>query len=315
MVSDVAFLADELIQPLAGDGPVAVGIGIHTVIGAGRFAVDGDAEAHRLAVAAGPQHQMQVAGVEAIDDTAAGRIQRGALVGDGPVAGQAPGIQFVDAGLIGVAHVAHRAAGRDEILGARVAEISLRRLDLIHVRGGLGARRADVDEVGGFQLVAGLRQQQLNDALGFVVVAFAEMMVADTAFGIDEVMRRPVVVIERAPDLVVVVDGHRIIDLEIGHCLLDVTDDLLEGEFRRVHADYHKTLVLVFVGPCADVRQRAQAIDAGIGPEIDQHHLALERLARQRRRVQPFHRAVERGHGALHRQHVGHRVRLGAGVF
>ena len=40
----------------------------------------------------------------------------------------------------------------------------------------------------------------------------------------------------------------------------------------------------VFIGPRADVRQRAQAVDAGIGPEIDQHHLAFELRGRERRR-------------------------------
>ena len=44
---------------------------------------------------------------------------------------------------------------------------------------------------------------------------------------------------------------------------------------------------LYFSCPGADVRQRAQAVDAGVGPEIDQHDLAAQRLRRQRRRVEP----------------------------
>ena len=48
-----------------------------------------------------------------------------------------------------------------------------------------------------------------------VVVAFAEMVVADLALGIDEVVRRPVAVVEGAPDRVVVVDRDGIVDLEI----------------------------------------------------------------------------------------------------
>ena len=35
------------------------------------------------------------------------------------------------------------------------------------------------------------------------------------ALGVDEVVRRPVLVVERAPDRVVVVDRDRIVDLEI----------------------------------------------------------------------------------------------------
>ena len=76
--------------------------------------------------------------------------------------------------------------------------------------------------------------------------------------------------------------------------LLHVIDVLLECKFRRMHADHHQALVLVFLRPGANIRNRAQAVDAGIGPEIDQHDLALQILRRQRRRVQPFGRAVER---------------------
>ena len=46
-----------------------------------------------------------------------------------------------------------------------------------------------------------------------------------------------------------------------------------------MHADHDQTLVPVLFGPGADIGDRAQAVDAGIGPEIDQHDLALERLA------------------------------------
>ena len=48
-------------------------------------------------------------------------------------------------------------------------------------------------------------------------------------------------------------------------------------------ADHHKTLVLVLGGPGLHVGDRAQAVDAGVGPEVDQHHLALERIGGQRR--------------------------------
>ena len=65
----------------------------------------------------------------------------------------------------------------------------------------------------GTVVVAGFGEQLLDHALGLVVGAFAEVMVADAALGVDEVVRRPVLVVERAPDRVVVVDRDRIADL------------------------------------------------------------------------------------------------------
>ena len=47
-------------------------------------------------------------------------------------------------------------------------------------------------------------------------------------------------------------------------------------ELRRVHADHHQSLVLVLLGPGADIGQRAQPVDAGVGPEIDEHDLAAQ---------------------------------------
>ena len=67
----------------------------------------------------------------------------------------------------------------------------------------------------------------------------------------------------------------RIGDAEVLDGLADVATSLLEGELRRVHADHHQALILVLLGPGLDVGQRAQAVDAGVGPEVDQHDLAL----------------------------------------
>jgi hypothetical protein len=48
-----------------------------------------------------------------------------------------------------------------------------------------------------------------------LVASFAEVLAADEAFGVDEIERRPVVVVERAPDVVVVVDRDRVVDLSL----------------------------------------------------------------------------------------------------
>jgi hypothetical protein len=55
-------------------------------------------------------------------------------------------------------------------------------------------------------------EQSLDRALRLLVASFAEVVVADDAVPVDEVERRPVVVVEGAPDLVLVVDGDRLVD-------------------------------------------------------------------------------------------------------
>ena len=53
----------------------------------------------------------------------------------------------------------------------------------------------------------------------------------------------------------------------------------------------------VLRGPRADVRQRPQPVDAGVGPEVDEDDASAESLRRQRLGVEPAGRAVERRPG------------------
>ena len=55
-----------------------------------------------------------------------------------------------------------------------------------------------------------------------------------------------------------------------------VADDVLERELGRVHADDHEARVAVAAVPRLQVRQRADAVHAGVGPEVDQHDLAAQ---------------------------------------
>src|SRR5580658_2587498 len=91
----------------------------------GGGAVDGDAEAHGLAVGRGSEDEVQVAGVVAVDHGAIGLVEDRPLAADGPVSRQRPFVEADRAGVIDMAHVVQGAAGRDEVLGASVADISL----------------------------------------------------------------------------------------------------------------------------------------------------------------------------------------------
>src|SRR5205823_10781243 len=69
--------------------------------------------------------------------------------------------------------------------------------------------------------------------------------------------------------------------------LADVRDHMLERELRRVDADDLEAVLVVRGVPRIQVRQRAEAVDARVGPEVDEDNLAAELLRRQRLRVDP----------------------------
>jgi hypothetical protein len=73
--------------------------------------------------------------------------------------------------------------------------------------------------------------------LGLLVASFAELLVADDPVLVDEVERRPVAVIERAPDVVVVVDRDRVLDPSLLDRPPDSVDLVFEGELWRVDPD------------------------------------------------------------------------------
>src|SRR5271154_6688226 len=102
------------------------------------------------------------------------------------------------------------------------------------------------------------------------------MVIADLALRIDEIMRGPVLVVEGFPDGVVAIDGYGISNLQIGYGLGNVGRIFLECEFRGEYANYNEAVGLVFFRPGFDVRNRTQAIDAGISPEICHDYFAFE---------------------------------------
>src|SRR6266498_5623218 len=68
---------------------------------------------------------------------------------------------------------------------------------------------------------------------------------------------------------------------------------MFEGELRRVDADDDQSAPVVRAVPGLYVRQRAQAVDAGIRPEVDQDDLAAQLPERQRLAVDPLRDAGE----------------------
>src|SRR6185312_9783602 len=125
------------------------------------------------------EHEMRVAGVEAVRDATAGPVEYDALTPDRPLAGEGPVVeaQPLEKG-VGAAVV--------EALAAGVAQIGLGRAQLLPVGLGLHAGPFDGDEL------ALDAEQLLDHALRLLVATLAEVMVADDPLPVDEIERRPV---------------------------------------------------------------------------------------------------------------------------
>src|ERR1700689_211352 len=132
-----------------------------------------------------------------------------------------------------------------------------------------------------------LLQESANLLFRFLIRALTEVVEADAPRGIDKVISGPVLIVKSTPDAIVVIHRHGIGDAEILHRFADVRFIFFKGKLWGMNADNYQAAVLVFLIPGPDIRQRAQAIDAGIGPEIDQNHFATKRSRGERRRVNP----------------------------
>jgi hypothetical protein len=77
------------------------------------------------------------------------------------------------------------------------------------------------------------------------------------------------VVVERAPDAVVAVEGDGVLDPHVFHGPANVVDVSLERELGGVDADNDESLVAVLLVPRADVAERPEPVDARVRPEVD----------------------------------------------
>ena len=116
------------------------------------------------------------------------------------------------------------------------------------------------------------------------------------AFRVDQHQGRPGTYFHSLPEHVPRIVDHRMADLVAFRGRGDVSRILLILELRRVYADHHQ-LTGVGLFQLLQLRQDVHAIDAAIGPEIQQHELPAEVLQLQGpRSVDPLQARGKLGH-------------------
>ena len=241
--------------------------------------------------------------METVGDAPAGLVEHGTLPLHRPVAAQAPFVESQRGGHDVATHLVSKGpSGRRRPAAVLVADIGLRRADVGGVGCGLRPGRVHLDRRTSSNGAARLAQQLAYHRLRLVVVALAVVVVADATLCIGDIQRGPVVVAERPPDQKVIVDRDRERKLQLADRAAHIDRVLLERELGRVNADHHETLLLVALGPRANVGDRTQAVDARVGPEVDDDHSSTQALGGQWRRVDPLGRACQRRQKSPDRQ-------------
>src|SRR6267378_6839871 len=92
------------------------------------------------------------------------------------------------------------------MLGTVISRVVLRRLEVAPSGGSLEAARIDRGEIMADAAVSRLEQQLLDDPFRLFVTALAELVMANAPLRIDDIERRPILVIQCVPDREIIVD-------------------------------------------------------------------------------------------------------------
>src|SRR5215218_6010741 len=129
-----AGLADELVQAWFGDRAVALVVDVGPVGGARRLPLDAHAEPHGRPWRGRSHDQVQVPGLDAVDDLPTCLVQHRGLLLDRPVTSKGPMVEGQPCGGgIDMTRVEYCAIRGREVLGALVAEVVLGRPQAVPV--------------------------------------------------------------------------------------------------------------------------------------------------------------------------------------
>nr|WP_292414757.1 site-specific integrase [Mesorhizobium sp.] len=238
-ICDRRLLPDQLEQTLLARCAVALFVNVKPVRSAWWLTIDQDAEFHGGSRRCRPHDKIKITGVKSVRDVAIRLFQRGAVAADYPAAGERPFIQVqLGRGFIEVKLVAHRTARRCKALSAFVTDVVFLRLEIDLVRGRLKATGVDRHQISAYALGASLREQPLNNHFRLFVRALAEMLIANVSLCINKIERRPIIVVEAAPNCALAVHRNRIVDAQCFYLPADVVNVPFKSEFRRMHTDH-----------------------------------------------------------------------------
>src|SRR5712691_8389241 len=121
-----------------------------------------------------------------------------------------------------------------QVAGAVRSEIVFGRTQVAPIGGGLWTGGIDLDQSLRKGIPPSVGQELPDDHFRPLVVTLAESMVTNTTLHVGEIEGGPVIVGERAPDLVGVVHGNRVTDAHVLSRAPDVVELLLELELGCV---------------------------------------------------------------------------------
>ena len=262
-------------------GSITLCVRIDSMVFSRSVAIQHHAKAHRLPVGGWAEDKVQVSCMEAEDDLAPSSFERSRLFMVEPLSSESLLIELEVCRLhVDMIGVSVEAALRREMLSAGIADMRFGRADIFHIGCCLNALSVDAGNGKGHRLPVRFFEQLRNQALRLVILPLAKMRVSHLAFGVDKVVGRPIPIMKGVPDDVVAIDGNGIRDSKLLYGLLDIRHLLFDIELGRMNTDDHKSTVFVLVGPGAEIRDRPNAVDAGVIPKVDEHNLAFEVLRR-----------------------------------
>ena len=98
----------------------------------------------------------------------------------------------------------------------------------------------------------------------------------------DQINGRPCPIVKSVPYAEVVIHGDRVRNSMLFQIAPQVSQLLLIGKLRRMHANDNQTVILILLMPIDDIRLDIFAVPAAEGPELNQNHFAAKPLYIQR---------------------------------
>ena len=218
-IGDRHRLSDQLVQPLFGHCAVALLVNVNSVSRARRLSIDQHAKSHGSSRRRRAHDEMKIAGVKTVRDAAIGLVQHGGLVLHRPIAETAP---IRSGATARAARTCEACPG--PLRPATQSSGCARTRDNFPQTSGCANRRPLRDRGhrptpvrGRCRSAPASASNFLNDHFRLFVCALAEMMMPNTPLRIDEIQRRPILVVEGTPYDMVVVDRDRVIDPHVLH--------------------------------------------------------------------------------------------------